>query len=32
MVIGAVGLLRGYKATSHWSVRDILPQLGGIGS
>jgi cyclohexyl-isocyanide hydratase len=28
MVLGAAGLLRGYKATSHWSVRDILPQLG----
>jgi len=28
MVLGAAGLLRGYKATSHWSVRDILPHLG----
>ena len=28
MVLGAAGLLRGYKATSHWPVRDILPQLG----
>ena len=28
MVLGAAGLLRGYKATSHWSVRDILPQFG----
>jgi len=28
MVLGAAGLLRSYKATSHWSVRDILPQLG----
>jgi cyclohexyl-isocyanide hydratase len=28
MVLGAAGLLRGYKATSHWSVRDILPLLG----
>jgi cyclohexyl-isocyanide hydratase len=28
MVLGAAGLLRGYKATSHWSVRDLLPQLG----
>jgi cyclohexyl-isocyanide hydratase len=28
MVLGAAGLLRGYRATSHWSVRDILPQLG----
>jgi cyclohexyl-isocyanide hydratase len=28
LVLGAVGLLRGYKATSHWAVRDILPLLG----
>lgn len=28
MVLGAAGLLRGYKATSHWSVRDLLPLLG----
>ncbi len=28
MVLGAAGLLRGYKATSHWAVRDLLPQLG----
>ena len=28
LVLGAAGLLRGYKATSHWSMRDILPQLG----
>ena len=28
LVLGAAGLLRGYKATSHWSVRDLLPQLG----
>jgi cyclohexyl-isocyanide hydratase len=28
MVLGAAGLLRGYKATSHWAVRDILPLLG----
>jgi cyclohexyl-isocyanide hydratase len=28
MVLGAAGLVRGYKATSHWSVRDLLPQLG----
>jgi cyclohexyl-isocyanide hydratase len=28
LVLGAAGLLRGYKATSHWAVRDILPQLG----
>jgi cyclohexyl-isocyanide hydratase len=28
LVLGAAGLLRGYKATSHWAVRDILPLLG----
>src|SRR5258708_3471632 len=28
MILGAAGLLRGYKATSHWAVRDILPLLG----
>lgn len=28
LVLGAAGLLRGYKATSHWAVRDVLSQLG----
>jgi cyclohexyl-isocyanide hydratase len=28
MVLGAAGLLKGYKATSHWAVRDLLPLLG----
>jgi cyclohexyl-isocyanide hydratase len=28
LVLGAAGLLRGYRATSHWSVRDVLPALG----
>ena len=28
LVLGAAGLLRGYKATSHWAVRDVLPLLG----
>ena len=28
LVLGAAGLLRGYKATSHWAVRDLLPLLG----
>jgi len=28
LVLGAAGLLRGFKATSHWAVRDILPLLG----
>lgn len=28
LVIGAAGLLRGYHATAHWYVRDLLPLLG----
>jgi len=28
LVIGAAGLLRGYQATTHWAVRDVLPLLG----
>jgi len=28
LILGAAGLLRGYKATSHWAVRDILALLG----
>lgn len=28
LVLGAAGLLRGYNATSHWGVRDLLPVLG----
>lgn len=28
LVLGAAGLLRGYKATTHWSVHDVLPLLG----
>jgi cyclohexyl-isocyanide hydratase len=28
LVLGAAGLLRGYKATSHWAVRDVLALLG----
>jgi putative intracellular protease/amidase len=28
LVLGAAGLLRGYKATSHWVTRDILKDLG----
>jgi cyclohexyl-isocyanide hydratase len=28
LVLGAAGLLRGYKATSLWAVADILPVLG----
>lgn len=28
LILGAAGLLRGYKATSHWAVRGLLPILG----
>lgn len=28
MLLGAAGLLKGYKATSHWYVRDLLPIFG----
>lgn len=28
LVLGAAGLLKGYKATSHWDTRDILRDLG----
>jgi cyclohexyl-isocyanide hydratase len=28
LALGAAGLLHGYKATSHWQVRDLLPLLG----
>lgn len=28
LVLGAAGLLKGYKATSHWATRDILRDLG----
>lgn len=28
LVLGAAGLLRGYRATSHWSVRDLLSLVG----
>lgn len=30
LLLGAAGLLRGYKATSHWMVRDELRALGAI--
>ncbi|WP_235302843.1 DJ-1/PfpI family protein [Sphingopyxis sp. MWB1] len=32
LVLGATGLLRGYRATSHWTVRDELALLGAIPS
>jgi cyclohexyl-isocyanide hydratase len=28
LVLGAAGLLSGYKATSHWVARDILKEMG----
>ena len=30
LVLGAAGLLRGYRATSHWLTHEILPELGAI--
>ncbi|NUK01377.1 DJ-1/PfpI family protein [Streptomyces lunaelactis] len=28
LVLGAAGLLNGYRAGTHWSVRDLLPLVG----
>ncbi len=30
LVLGAAGLLQGYRATSHWSARDLLSHFGAI--
>ena len=30
LILGTAGLLKGYKATSHWAFRDLLPILGAI--
>lgn len=30
LVLGCAGLLKGYRATSHWAARDVLPLLGAI--
>ncbi|OCX16567.1 thiamine biosynthesis protein ThiJ [Mesorhizobium hungaricum] len=30
LILGAIGALRGKKATSHWSVRHLLGQFGAI--
>jgi cyclohexyl-isocyanide hydratase len=30
LVLGAAGLLRGRRATSHWAYRDLLAQFGAI--
>jgi cyclohexyl-isocyanide hydratase len=30
LILGAAGLLKGYKAATHWMSRDQLPQFGAI--
>ena len=30
LILGAAGLLNGYKATSHWATHDVLKELGAI--
>ncbi len=30
LVLGAAGLLKGYRAATHWAFMDILPTLGAI--
>ncbi len=30
LILGAAGLLRGYRATTHWIVHDLLADLGAI--
>src|SRR5205823_14274165 len=30
LVLGAAGLLRGYRATTHWLSLDLLPRFGAI--
>ncbi len=30
LILGAAGLLKGYRATSHWLTRDLLAELGAI--
>lgn len=30
LVLGAAGLLRGYKSTCHWAVHNLLPLFGAI--
>jgi cyclohexyl-isocyanide hydratase len=32
LVLAAAGLLRGYQATAHWGVADLLPLMGAIRS
>ena len=30
LILGAAGLLRGYRATSHWAFKDLLPLVDAI--
>lgn len=30
LILGAAGLLKGYRATSHWNTFDLLPYFGAI--
>jgi cyclohexyl-isocyanide hydratase len=30
LLLGAAGLLKGYRATSHWNTRDLLPTFGAL--
>ena len=30
LILGAAGLLRGYRATAHWGVADLLPMMGAV--
>jgi cyclohexyl-isocyanide hydratase len=30
LLLGAAGLLKGYRSASHWAVRDMLPLFGAI--
>jgi cyclohexyl-isocyanide hydratase len=30
LILAAAGLLKGYRATSHWAFRDLLPHFGAI--
>lgn len=32
LLLGAAGLLRGYRAASHWTVRDVVGVMGAIPS
>ncbi len=32
LLLGVAGVLRGYRATSHWYVRDLLPLLGATAA